>query len=69
LGIVLYMRSLFLVEGCDLRPSSQYILVRVFPSCFQFVKMCLCQVRLLLWCSPSFVTFSWESCTLFIWTL
>jgi hypothetical protein len=44
LSIVLYMRSLFLVESCDLRPSSQYILVRVIPSCFHFAKMCLCSL-------------------------
>jgi hypothetical protein len=42
----LCMRSLLLVESFDLRPSSQYILVRVIPSCFRFAKMCLCQVSL-----------------------
>jgi hypothetical protein len=35
------MRSLLLVEGFDLRPSNQYILVRVIPSCFRFGKMSL----------------------------
>jgi hypothetical protein len=34
----------FVVESCDLCPSSQYILVRVIPSCFHFAKICLCQV-------------------------
>jgi hypothetical protein len=34
----LYMRSLFLVESFDFRPSNQYILVRVIPS-FRFVKI------------------------------
>jgi hypothetical protein len=43
LSIVLYTRSLFLVKSYDLRPSSQYILVRVSPSFFHFAKMCLCQ--------------------------
>jgi hypothetical protein len=33
------MRSLFLVESFDLRPSNQYILVRVIPSRFRFTKM------------------------------
>jgi hypothetical protein len=33
------MRSLLLVESFDLRPSSQYILVKVIPSCFRFAKM------------------------------
>jgi hypothetical protein len=47
LSIVLYMRSLLLVESFDLRPSNQYILVKVIPSCFHFAKMCLCQVSLL----------------------
>jgi hypothetical protein len=63
------MRSLLLVESFDLRPSNQYILVRVIPSCFHFAKMCLCQVSLLSRCSPRYLTSSsWESCTLFIWT-
>jgi hypothetical protein len=44
LSIILYMRSLLLVESSDLRPSKQYILVRVIPSCFRFAKMYLCQV-------------------------
>jgi hypothetical protein len=34
------MRSLLLVESFDLRPSNQYILVKVIPSCFRFAKMC-----------------------------
>jgi hypothetical protein len=33
------MRSLLLVESFDFRPSNQYILVRVIPSCFRFVKI------------------------------
>jgi hypothetical protein len=45
LSIVLYMRSLFLVESCGLRLSSQYVFVRVTPRCFRFAKMCLCQVK------------------------
>jgi hypothetical protein len=32
-SIVLYVRSLLLVESFDLRQSSQYILVTVIPSC------------------------------------
>jgi hypothetical protein len=52
LSIVLYMRSLLLVESYDLHLSSQYILVTVIPSCFHYGKMCLCQVSLLLRCSP-----------------
>jgi hypothetical protein len=35
LSIVLYMRSLLLVESFDFRPSNQYILVKVIPSCFR----------------------------------
>jgi hypothetical protein len=50
------MRSLLLVESFDLRPSNQYILVRVIPSCFRFAKMCLCQVSRLSWCSPRYLT-------------
>jgi hypothetical protein len=38
LSIVLYMRSLLLVESFDLRPSNQYILVRVIPSWFRFAR-------------------------------
>jgi hypothetical protein len=52
-SIVLYMRSLLAVESFDFRPSNQYILVRMIHSCFHFAKMCLCQVSLLLRCSPS----------------
>jgi hypothetical protein len=32
------MRSLLLVESFDLRPSNQYIMVRVIPSCFRFAN-------------------------------
>jgi hypothetical protein len=32
LSIVLYMKSLLLVESFDLRPSNQYTLMRVIPS-------------------------------------
>jgi hypothetical protein len=62
LSIVLYMKSLLLVESFDFHLSNQHILVRVSPSCFHFAKMCLCQVRLLLryLTSTSFV-----SCTCF----
>jgi hypothetical protein len=52
LSIVLYMRSLLLVESFDLRPSNQYILVRVNSSSLRLAKMCLCQVSLLSRCSP-----------------
>jgi hypothetical protein len=55
-------------KSFDLRPSNQYSLVRVIPSCFHFAKMCLCQVSLLSRCSPRYLTSSWGSCTLFIWT-
>jgi hypothetical protein len=62
------MRSLLLVESV-VRPSNQYIFVRVIPDCFRFAKMCLCQVSLLSRCSPRYLTSSsWGSCTLFIWT-
>jgi hypothetical protein len=37
------MGSLLLVESFDSRPSNQYILVKVIPSCFRFAKMCLCE--------------------------
>jgi hypothetical protein len=47
LSIVLYMRNFLLVESFDLRPSNQYSLVGVIPSCFRFAKMCLCKVSLL----------------------
>jgi hypothetical protein len=54
------MRSLLLVESFDLRPSNQYILVWVIPSCFRFAKMCLCQVSLLSSCSPRYlISSSW----------
>jgi hypothetical protein len=62
------MRSLLLVESFDLRSSNQKILVRVIPSYFRFAKMCLCQVSLLSRCSPRYLTSSWGSCILFIWT-
>jgi hypothetical protein len=39
LSIVLCMKSLSLVESFDLLPSNQYILVRMMPSCFHFMKM------------------------------
>jgi hypothetical protein len=69
MDIVLYMRSLLFVESFDFRPSDQYSLVWVIPSCFPFAKMCLCQVSLLLRCSSRYLTSSsWGSCTLFIWT-
>jgi hypothetical protein len=32
------------MESFDLRPSNQYILVGVIPSCFRFEKMFLCQI-------------------------
>jgi hypothetical protein len=35
-SIVLFMRSLLLVESFDFRPTNQYILVRVIPSFFRF---------------------------------
>jgi hypothetical protein len=57
------MRSLSHVESFYFRPSNQYILVRVIPSCFR-----LCQVSLLSRCSPRYLTSSWDSCTLFIWS-
>jgi hypothetical protein len=64
------MRILLLVESFNFRPSNQYILVRMIPSCFRFAKMCLCQVSLLTRCSPRYLTSSsWRSCTLFIWTV
>jgi hypothetical protein len=50
------MSSLLLVESFDLRPSNQYILVRVIPSCFHFAKLCLCQVSLLPMCIPRYLT-------------
>jgi hypothetical protein len=31
----------------------------VIPSCFHFVKMCLCQACLLSRCSPRYLTSSW----------
>jgi hypothetical protein len=69
LSIVLYMRSLLLVECFDLHASNQYILVMVILSCFHFAKICLCQVSLLSTCSPRYLTSSsWGSCTLFLWT-
>jgi hypothetical protein len=35
-------------DSRELRPSNQYILVRVRSSCFRLVKMWWCQVRFLL---------------------
>jgi hypothetical protein len=46
-SIVLYMRSLLLLESFYLRPSNQHILVKMIPSCFRFEKTCLYQVSLL----------------------
>jgi hypothetical protein len=40
----------------------------VIPGCFRFARMCLHQVSLLSRCRPRFLTSSWRSCTLFIWT-
>jgi hypothetical protein len=54
LSIVLQMRSLLFIESFDLHPGNQYILVKVIPSCFRFVKMCLCQVSVLSRCSPRY---------------
>jgi hypothetical protein len=69
LSMVLCMRSLLLLlESFDLRPSNQYILVRVISSCFRFAKTCLCQVSLLSRCSPRYLASSWGSCILFICT-
>jgi hypothetical protein len=34
---------LLVVDSLDFRPSSQCIFVRVRPSCFLLVKMCLCR--------------------------
>jgi hypothetical protein len=62
------IRSLLLEESFYLCWSNQYILVRVIPSCFWFVKMCLCQVILLSRCNLRYLTSCWGSCTLFIWT-
>jgi hypothetical protein len=53
------LRSLLFVESFDLRRSNQYNLVRVIPSCFHIVKMCLCQVSLLSRCSPRYLTSFW----------
>jgi hypothetical protein len=44
LSMVLQSSSLLVVESWDFLPSSQCIFVRVRPSCFLLVKMCLCQV-------------------------
>jgi hypothetical protein len=44
------------MESFDLRPSSQYILVRAIPTCLHFAKMSLCQVSLLSRCSPGYLT-------------
>jgi hypothetical protein len=60
-GIVSYMKDLLLVESFDLRPSNQYVLVRVFPSCFRFCEN-------VSRCSPRYLSSSWESCALLIWT-
>jgi hypothetical protein len=39
-----YLISLLFVESFNLHMSNQYILVRVIPSCFHFMKMCLSQM-------------------------
>jgi hypothetical protein len=52
------MRSLLLVESFDFRPSDQYILTRVNPSCFRFANKCLSQVSLLPRCNPRYLTYS-----------
>jgi hypothetical protein len=56
LSLVWYMWSVWRVERFDLRPSNQYRVVRVTPSCFRFAEMCLCQVSLLSRCSPRYLT-------------
>jgi hypothetical protein len=55
LSTALHMKSLLFVESFDLCPSNQYILVTVIPSCFHFMKMCLCQISLLSRCSPRYL--------------
>jgi hypothetical protein len=67
LSIVLYMRSLLFVESFVLGLSNQHILVRVIPSCFRFAEI-VYQESLQSRCSPRYLTSSWGSCTLFIWT-
>jgi hypothetical protein len=52
------MRSLLFVERIDLRPSKQYILVRVIPSCFRFSEINLCQVSVLARSNPRYFAFS-----------
>jgi hypothetical protein len=60
LSIVLYMRRLLFVESFDLHRSNQYIFVRVIPSCFRFMKICLCQISLLSRCSLTYlISSSW----------
>jgi hypothetical protein len=61
LSIVLYMRSLLLVESFDLCLSN--VLVRVIPRCFHFAKMCLRQVSPVK-VQPEYLTSSsWGSLT------
>jgi hypothetical protein len=61
LSIILYMRSLLLVESFELRLSNQYILVRMITSCLHFAKMCFCQVSVLSRCSLRYLISSWRS--------
>jgi hypothetical protein len=39
--IAFYMRILLLAKSFDFRPSSQYIVVGVIPSCFRFANTSL----------------------------
>jgi hypothetical protein len=41
LSIDLYMAILLFVGSFDFRPSSQYMLVNIIPSCFRFMYMYL----------------------------
>jgi hypothetical protein len=56
------------VESFDFRPSYKCILVRAISSYLRFAKTCFCQVNLLSRYSPRYLTSSWGSYTLFIWT-
>jgi hypothetical protein len=53
-----FVGSLMLVESFDFRPSNQYILVRVIPSCFRFAKLHLWKVSLPPRCSPRYLAYS-----------
>jgi hypothetical protein len=56
-------------DSRELRPSNQYILVRVRPSCVRSVKIWWCQVSFLSRWSPRYLTWSAQgSYTLFMWT-